>query len=114
MVAKGRSAGAPRTLGMKTTLTWRMHAAFSRNGGRTWFWVTWTTGEPNKHAAIIDKARELGVNAWDFGNADKTETLTCGYCGTELADLGAHGIGCPACAEAEDVANFGPSEIVSR
>ena len=71
---EGSLPRAPRTLAMAKTLTWRVRAAFSRNGGRTWFWLTWTTDTANKHAAIIAKARELGATAWDYGNADHVET----------------------------------------
>ncbi len=47
---------------------YKTRAAFSRRG--KWGWVTWTHQEPNKHAAIIAKGRELGAEGWDFGNAD--------------------------------------------
>jgi hypothetical protein len=39
-------------------------------GGRSWTWHVWTHAHANKHAAIIEKARELRATAWDFGNAD--------------------------------------------
>lgn len=48
-------------------------AAFRLPGNRGWSWVTWTHSEGNKHAAIIDKARELNATAWDFGQADHGE-----------------------------------------
>jgi hypothetical protein len=51
-------------------LRYRTRAAFMLPGRRNWQWVTWTHREPNKHAAIIAKANELGATSWDFGNAD--------------------------------------------
>lgn len=39
-----------------------------------WQWVRWTHSEPNRHAAILDKAKELNASAWDFGQADHYET----------------------------------------
>jgi hypothetical protein len=35
-----------------------------------WVWVTWTNPHGNSHAAIIEKAKELNAQAWDFGQAD--------------------------------------------
>jgi hypothetical protein len=46
----------------------KTNAAFVVNG--KWTWVKWTHREPNKHAAIIGKAKELGATGWDFGQAD--------------------------------------------
>jgi hypothetical protein len=48
--------------------SFKTRAAF-QIGGR-WKWVTWVHEEPNKHAAIIEKAKELGASRWDYGNAD--------------------------------------------
>jgi hypothetical protein len=39
-----------------------------------WIWVRWTHNEPNSHAAIISKAKELGAAGWDFGQAEHHET----------------------------------------
>jgi hypothetical protein len=39
-------------------------------GGRGWTWITWTHAHGNKHAAIIEKAEEIGAVRWDFGQAD--------------------------------------------
>jgi predicted amidophosphoribosyltransferase len=41
----------------------------------------------------------LEIQEWSEKNA-----TACEYCGARLTDLGAHGIGCPKCAEAEDKA----------
>lgn len=32
--------------------------------------MTWEHREPSKHAAIINKGRELGAQGWDMGNVD--------------------------------------------
>lgn len=48
----------------------KVNAPFLVNG--KWIWPTWiqVSGEVgNSHAAIIDKAKELGATAWDFGQA---------------------------------------------
>jgi aryl-alcohol dehydrogenase-like predicted oxidoreductase len=50
------------------TNTFKTRAPFLVNG--RWQWHTWPNHEANKHAAILDKARELGASAWDFGQAD--------------------------------------------
>jgi hypothetical protein len=42
--------------------------------GRGWVWIKWRHSEPNKHAAILAKAEELGAQRWDYGNADHEET----------------------------------------
>jgi len=41
-------------------------APFSFDNGATWRWVAWRHNEGNSHAAIIEKARELGANAWAY------------------------------------------------
>lgn len=46
----------------------KTRAAFQIKG--RWKWVTWTHHHGNKHAAIIEKAKELGADRWDYGNAD--------------------------------------------
>lgn len=46
----------------------RTRAAFLVRG--RWQWHTWTHSHASKHAAIVEKARELGAAGWDFGNAD--------------------------------------------
>lgn len=51
-----------------TTRTYRTRAAFLKAGRWTWLW--WNHQEPSKHAAIIDKATEIGAQGWDFGQAD--------------------------------------------
>lgn len=53
-------------------MQFKVKAAFSKNGGASWFWLTWTENKSggNKHAAIIAKANEIGANSWDYGNAD--------------------------------------------
>lgn len=50
------------------TIYMRTRAPFFVSG--RWIWRTWTHTEANKHAAIIEKATELGAQAWDFGQAD--------------------------------------------
>lgn len=37
-----------------------------------WVWPSWVDAKcgGNKHAAIIEKGKELGATAWDFGQAD--------------------------------------------
>jgi hypothetical protein len=59
--------------------TYRVRAAFVVAG--RWRWITWTdtTCEGNKHAAIINKANELGATGWDFGNADFAEFDRAGF-----------------------------------
>jgi len=47
-------------------------AAFHIKG--RWVWKTWTHNTPSKHAAILDKARELDADHWDIGNALHEET----------------------------------------
>lgn len=47
---------------------WRTRAPF-RVGGR-WRQVTWNHHHGNSHVAILEKARELNADAWDFGQAD--------------------------------------------
>ena len=32
-----------------------------------WKWVTWQHDHANSHAAVHEKARELGALAWDHG-----------------------------------------------
>jgi hemolysin-activating ACP:hemolysin acyltransferase len=51
----------------------RTKAAFSTNGGATWGFVSWAHSTPNKHEAIIAKARELRASSWDFGQATHAE-----------------------------------------
>lgn len=36
----------------------------------SWHWLTWQATTANKHAAILDKAAEIGATAWDFAQAD--------------------------------------------
>jgi hypothetical protein len=49
---------------------YKTRAAFQMAGGRGWTWITWTHAHGNKHAAIIEKAEEIGAVRWDFGQAD--------------------------------------------
>jgi hypothetical protein len=49
---------------------WKTRAAFVYPGNPNWRWVTWTHHHGNRHAAIIEKAREIGATSWDFGQAD--------------------------------------------
>ena len=49
-------------------------APFMRPGARGWSWIKWTHGHANKHAAILEKAKEIGATAWDFGQADHFPT----------------------------------------
>jgi hypothetical protein len=60
-------------------IAYRVRAAFILNGA--WRWITWTdaTCGGNKHAAIIDKGRELSATGWDFGNADFAEFDRAGF-----------------------------------
>ena len=64
-----------------STTQFRVRAAFSFNGGRSWEWFTWTdkVGAGNKHFAIISKAKALGANAWEFGNADYAEASRASF-----------------------------------
>jgi hypothetical protein len=55
------------------TTNWKTRAAFSFNGGCTWVWHTWRHNHGNKHAAIIEKAAELGAKTWDYSQADHGE-----------------------------------------
>lgn len=55
----------------QTAIPYRTRAAFLINN--RWCWHTWTHSEGNKHAAIIDKSKELGATCHDFGNADHDE-----------------------------------------
>lgn len=50
---------------------YRTRAAFLI--GSSWRWYSWSSREPNKHEAIIAKARAVGAVGWDFGNADHCE-----------------------------------------
>ena len=43
-------------------------------GKSNWSWLKWDHKEPSKHAAIIDKAKEIGAVGWDFGQADHFRT----------------------------------------
>ena len=52
-------------------IPYRTRAAFLINN--RWCWHTWTHSDGNKHAAIIDKSKELGATCHDFGNADHGE-----------------------------------------
>jgi hypothetical protein len=51
-----------------TKTEWKTRAPFLVAG--SWRWITWTHGAANKHAAMIDKAKELGAQSWDYGQAD--------------------------------------------
>lgn len=53
-------------------------AAFSFNGGASWTWRTFDFAGGNKHAAIVQKAKEIGANAWDFSQADVSEVHVIG------------------------------------
>ncbi len=57
---------------MTTTsrFTHRTKAAFMLPGSQHWIWLTWCHGPETKHAAIINKANEIGAIRWDFGNSD--------------------------------------------
>jgi len=48
-------------------MKWKTNAAFVVQG--RWQWHTWTHDEPNSHAAILAKARDLGATGHDFGQA---------------------------------------------
>ena len=50
---------------------WRTRAPFMVDN--KWQWVTWNHHHGNKHAAIVEKAQELGATAWDYGQADHGE-----------------------------------------
>ena len=65
----GTDAASHRRNDMK----WTTRAAFITKQGGSWSWVKWTHFDPNKHAAILAKAKELGAVAWDFGQADHFE-----------------------------------------
>lgn len=54
-----------------TNNTHRTKAAFSTGYG--WKWITWNNTHGNKHAAIVEKARELGAKGYDAGNAEHEE-----------------------------------------
>ena len=55
---------------MKTT-AYRTSAAFLVGG--KWTWIKWDHANPNKHAAIIAKSKELDAQGHDFGQADHHE-----------------------------------------
>lgn len=57
--------------------SWTTRAPFHVGG--QWRWVTWTHRHANKHAAIIEKADELGADGWDFGQADHDLTRESRY-----------------------------------
>jgi len=52
-------------------IAYRTKAAFYISGRLVWH--TWTNYDGNKHAVIIKKAKELGAERWDYGNADHNE-----------------------------------------
>jgi hypothetical protein len=47
---------------------WKTRAAFIINS--KWQWHTWTHTHGSKHTAIVEKARELGAQGYDSGQAD--------------------------------------------
>lgn len=53
----------------------KIHAPFFLHG--VWSWLTFTTREPNRHAAIFDKAREIGATMWDTSQASEMIDGTC-------------------------------------
>jgi hypothetical protein len=72
MIDRYSARGFPENL-HTSNVRWRTRAAFRLLGARNWQWHTWTHNHGNKHAAIHEKATELGAVAWDFGNADHAE-----------------------------------------
>ncbi len=58
--------------------SFRTRAAF-HIGTSGWQWVTWTHRHGSKHAAIVEKAKEIGASAWDMGNADHAESSRAGF-----------------------------------
>lgn len=59
------------------TTTWKTRAPFLIGG--VWAWITWTHAHGNSHAAIIEKGRELGATAWDYGQADHAEASRASF-----------------------------------
>ena len=55
-----------------------------RIGTAGWTWHTWMSEHGNKHAAINEKAAELGAHSWDFGQADHDEFSRSRHAGTAL------------------------------
>lgn len=53
--------------------SWKTRAAFVLPNRSGWIWITWTHRHGNVHAAIIEKAKEIGAIRWDFGQADHGE-----------------------------------------
>ncbi len=53
--------------------TYKTKAAFMLPGKRNWTWITWTNRHANKHAAIVEKAKEIGATQSDFGQAEHHE-----------------------------------------
>ncbi len=47
----------------------KTRAAFIVKPGGPWIWLTWDHNDPNKHGAILDKAKEIGAVGWDFSQA---------------------------------------------
>ncbi len=60
-------------------ITYKTRAAFRLTNGAGWTWITWTHRHGNKHAAIIEKANELGAKGWDFGQADHAEASRANF-----------------------------------
>lgn len=60
-------------------ITFRTRAAFILPNTKAWKWVTWSNTHPSKHAAIIEKAKELNAVSWDFGNADHEESSRANF-----------------------------------
>ncbi len=52
-------------------MRFRTRAAFLI--GCKWIWLEWTNRSPNTHAAIVDKANEIGAKGYDVGNAQHEE-----------------------------------------
>lgn len=64
-----------------TAISYRTRAAFLVSG--SWVWKTWNHHEPNKHAAILNKAAEIGAGGYETSQADHAEEdrwnyATCG------------------------------------
>lgn len=75
MIKKGAFKMSPgRTDRSPGGRSYTTRAAFMRPGARGWSWVKWTHGHANKHAAIVEKAKEIGATLWDFGQADHFPT----------------------------------------
>jgi hypothetical protein len=53
--------------------THRTKAAFWIDDSHGWRWRTWDNSNASRHAAILEKAIELGAKGYDSGNSEHEE-----------------------------------------